>query len=62
MDNSFLKDLFLIFQVVNCFIVYNERHMILEEWKTIGLRKKIGRVFMFCLPLLVMISLTIRPL
>jgi len=62
MNNQNVIDLMIIFQVIGFFTLYFERHNLRKSWNKIPKKKLFGRIFMFFLPILTIISLLYRPL
>ena len=62
MGNQFIKDLMIIFQVINGWMLFIERRNIRSVWKENKIKKKLSLIFIFFLPLLVILSLINKPL
>jgi len=62
MNNQNAIDIMIIFQIVGFFAIYFERYNIRKSWGKIPKKKLFGRIFMFFLPTLTIISLLYRPL
>lgn len=62
MSNQFIIDLMIIFQVINGWMLFIERRNIRSVWKENKIKKKLSLIFIFFLPLLVILSLINKPL
>jgi len=57
MNNQLIIDLMIVFQVVNSWVFFLERHNIRSNWKKNKIKRKISIVTLFFLPLLTILLL-----
>lgn len=62
MNNQLIIDLMVIFQAINSWMFFRERHNIRLVWKENKIKKKLGLIVIFFLPVFVILSLINNPI
>ena len=62
MNNQLIIDLMVIFQAINSWMFFRERHNIRSVWKENKIKKKLSLIVMFFLPVFVILSLINNPI